>query len=77
MSNAMHEAARRTGDNLYILHDIEAYKAAKKFGVPEEQLDKMEAETLELAARLARHCQVGPDAALPAVHVEYLSTQEH
>ncbi len=75
MSNAMYEAARRTGDNPYILHDIEAYKAAERFGVPAEHLDKMETETLELAARLARHRQVGPDAALPAVQIEYLETQ--
>lgn len=54
MSQAMYEAARRTGDNPYILHDIEAYKAAEQLGVSAEQLERMERETLELAARLSR-----------------------
>lgn len=76
MSSAMYEAARRTGDNQYILHDIEAYKAAQKLGVSAEQLEHMERETLELAARLSRR-NVGHIANRMQVTIENVNPTQH
>jgi len=76
MSSSMYEAARRTGDNPYILHDIEAYKAAKEMGVTAEQLERMERETLELAARLARR-SLGRVANVEQITIEGVNPTQH